>query len=153
MPTFFLHQFPKRKSCLGKGCTRGHWSIDSETSDTGCSNGSLEQLYRWQWVTAGKKQSRCVPHCVLLFLLQHWSRNLINIQLPTLIKAENFVHMEEFHATAAQGAWAHVMITQMLCCLCNERQSISWLVSHNSGNVGCQRTVNSIQFKLLFNAL
>jgi hypothetical protein len=25
-----LSQFPKRKSCFSKGCTKGHWSINSE---------------------------------------------------------------------------------------------------------------------------
>jgi hypothetical protein len=29
-----------------------------------------------------------------------------------------------FHGTAAQTALANVMVTQMLCCLCSEQQSV-----------------------------
>jgi len=46
-----------------------------------------------------------------------------------------------FRATAAQRASAQLMVTQMLCCLCSEQQSVCWWVSNSSGNVGCQQTV------------
>ena len=40
----------------------------------------------------------------------------------------------------------------MLCCLCSEHKSLCW-VSHSSGDVGYQWTVNISQFKISFNAL
>jgi len=66
---------------------------------------------------------------------------LLNIQIPLFIKAAYFADVDVFHTTAAQKALAHVMVTQMLCCLCSEQQSECWWVSNSSGNVGCQRTV------------
>ena len=45
------------------------------------------------------------------------------------------------------------MVTQMLCCLCSEQQSVCWWVNNSSGNVGCQRTVNSMELKLPFSAV
>jgi len=78
---------------------------------------------------------------------------VINIQLPPFIKTEGVADVEVFTATAAQRALAHVMVTQMLCCLCSEQQSVCWWVSNSSGDVGCQRTVKSMQLKLPFNAL
>jgi hypothetical protein len=83
--------------------------------------------------------------------------NVINLQVLPLIKAEYFACIEMFHVRAAQRALFHVMVTQMLCCLYSEHQSVSqsfsWWVSHSSGNVGCQWTVNSMQLKLPFSAL
>jgi len=58
-----------------------------------------------------------------------------------------------FNERAAQRALAHVLVTQKLCCLCSEQQSVCWWVSNNSGNVGCQRTVNNMQLKLPFSAV
>ena len=40
------------------------------------------------------------------------------------------------------------MVTQMLCSLYSEQPSVCWWGSNSSGNVGCQRTVNSMQLKL-----
>jgi len=45
------------------------------------------------------------------------------------------------------------MVTQKLCRLCSEQQSVRWWVGNSSGNVGCQRTVNSMQLKLPFSAV
>jgi len=73
-------------------------------------------------------------------------------KLP-FIKAENFSDIEVVSATAAQRAWAQLMVTQMLCCLCSEQQWVCWCGSNSSGNFGCQRTVNSIQLQLPFDAL
>jgi len=78
---------------------------------------------------------------------------MINVQLPPFIKAAFVASCEVFSATAAQRACAHVMVTQMLCSLCSEQQSVCWWVSNSSGNVGSQWTVNSVQLKLPFSAV
>jgi len=82
------------------------------------------------------------------FIYKHWSRNMINIQLPALIKAESFADFEMFGARATQGNWAKLMLTKVLYCLFCEQQSVCRWVNSSSGNVGCQRTVNSMQLKL-----
>jgi hypothetical protein len=49
--------------------------------------------------------SLCTAGCLLLFHLQQ-------------------LKWEVFNATATQTSLAHVMVTQMLCCLCSEQQSV-----------------------------
>jgi len=70
MPNLFCLSSLRENCALVEVRTMGQWSINCETLDTGWSDGSLELLNQLQWVTAGKKESRCVLQCVLLFLLQ-----------------------------------------------------------------------------------
>jgi len=78
---------------------------------------------------------------------------MINVQLPPFIKAAFVANCEVFSATSAQRACAHMMVTQMLRSLYSEQQSVFCWVNNSSGNVGCQRTVNSMQLKLPFSAV
>jgi hypothetical protein len=89
----------------------------------------------------------CVTECLFLFIFKALNRIMINIHLLPWFKASCLAHIEIFIVTAAQRSWAHLMVTQMLCCLCGELKSISWWVRHSSGNVSCQWTVNIFQFE------
>ena len=112
-----LPQVPLRKTYLSNGHWKWHRSLNRETLYTCWSVEIFLLVNHERWVTAGKEQCHCVPLCLCCcFPYKHWNRNLINIQLPSLIKAEkNFADIELFSATAAQRTWAHVMATQMLC--------------------------------------
>ena len=110
-----------------------------------------------KWVAVGdrwNKNTFSEYHSVYCcFNYKHWSRSLINIQLPPFIKAEWFASFKVFHTTAAQRAWAQLMVTQMLCSLCIEQQSVCSWGSNSIGNVSCQQTVNNMWLKLTFSAL
>ena len=117
-----LPHLPKRKHALVK-------VIHSET---GHSQWKFRYLLLWRIAWSGKsvavgdsRSKNSVTVCSSVywsFPYKHWSRNVTNIQLPLLNEAKYFSNIEVFSATAAQRAWAQLLVTQMLCCLCGDQQ-------------------------------
>jgi len=131
--------------CLSKGRTM---LVDNNNLVTWWADEYLELVKYLHWVRARiKTASLCATKCLLLFLFKVLKQNYDNIHLPSWIKTAYLAHIEMFSATAAQRTWANVIVKQMMRCLCDEHQSVSWWVSNSSTNVASQWTVNIFQLQ------